>query len=416
MATPYFVADSASVTVLRSLASTAFGKYNLTLPDGVDLEDVYEVSADGNEMAYVASLGARRRVGGMFRRFVRADVNVTAQGEDMVPATDVERVLNDAEKRVSGDFFLESDITRAGLGPWVPFVDFNVGDIANVEIWGRVVPLVVTRIEPKRTEHSDEDWAVHVGGQLLSDAEARLAENADIYNAVVSDRRDLVGLDGKIRAETNNRKAAVAQERTERQKDVAQVREVLGGARADEQVLVSQLAAVQAQIAGMVGDGESPPPPGMLNSYLWMNTRLWQQQEKINRLDQEFQDETLAWQREQEEINKRLESQQDSLDDLLAQVIMRTPQIYSFRFAENFSSVKFGNLGTITLEDGDAVFRKTAGWWGTVAIHANVKSANNYGAFLSWNVAKSVGEFVIDVGTFDYVESGLVIIVVHGVE
>lgn len=198
MAVPYFIADSAQVTVLRSLASTAFGKYGLKLPEGVNLEDVYEVAAPGNELAYVSSLGNKRRVGGMFRRFVRADVNITAQGEDMVPASDVERVLDEAAKRVSGDFFLESDITKAGLGAWVPFVDFHVGDIANVEIWGRVVPLAVTRIEPKSTDHSDNDWSVHVGGQLLSDSEARLAENADIYNAVVSDRRELAGLKPQV--------------------------------------------------------------------------------------------------------------------------------------------------------------------------------------------------------------------------
>ena len=221
MAVPYFVADSAQVTVLRSLASTAFGKYGLKLPEGFDLEDVYEVSAAGNELAYVSSLGSKRRVGGMFRRFVRADVNVTAQGEDMVPASDVERVLDEAAKRVAGDFFLESDISKAGLGPWVPFVDFHVGDIANVEIWGRVVPLAVTRIEPKRTEHSDDDWSVHVGGQLLSDSEARLAENADIYNAVVSDRRELAGLDGKIRAETANRKSAISAESQARTEAIA---------------------------------------------------------------------------------------------------------------------------------------------------------------------------------------------------
>ena len=394
MATPYFVADSASVTVLRSLASTAFGKYNLTLPDGVDLEDVYEVSAEGNELAYVASLGARRRVGGMFRRFVRADVNVTAQGEDMVPASDVERVLNDAEKRVSGDFFLESDITRAGLGPWVPFVDFNVGDIANVEIWGRVVPLVVTRIEPKRTEHSDEDWAVHVGGQLLSDAEARLAENADIYNAVVSDRRDLVGLDGKIRAETNNRKAAVAQERTERQEDVAQVREVLGGARADEQVLVSQLAAVQAQIAGMVGDGEVPPPPGMLNSYLWMNTRLWQQQEEINRLDQEFQDETLAWQRKQQEQSEA--------------IARRTPVIMAF----SGQPVDVAGLGEARIVSGNFQFTKRGDWTGTLAAILDVNALNSYSWSHSWRVGTASGEtYSGNVGTFENVRSGLLFVI-----
>ena len=206
MPTPYFIADAAQVTVLRSLASTAFGRYDLKPPEGVDVEEIYPPSAPGNEAAYVSSLDPKQRVGGMFRRFVRADVTVQApDGEETLATSNVEKVLDEVADRTSGDFFLESDISQAGLGPWVPFTDFNVGDLVNVEIWGRVVRLPVVRINPK-------DWSVHVGGQLLSDADARLAQNTDIYNAVVNDRRELAGLDVKIQTETKNRKSAIASE------------------------------------------------------------------------------------------------------------------------------------------------------------------------------------------------------------
>ena len=347
MATPYLIADSAQVTVLRSLASTAFGKYGLKLPEGVNLEDVYEVAAPGNELAYVSSLGGNRRVGGMFRRFVRADVNITAQGEDMVPASDVERVLDEAAKRVSGDFFLESDITRAGLGPWVPFVDFHVGDIANVEIWGRVVPLVVTRIEPKSTDHSDNDWSVHVGGQLLSDSEARLAENADIYNAVVSDRRELAGLDGKIRAETSNRKSAVAAEsraRTEAISAEAQARALADSeeARARQKAIsdLSESFSTELETYGrLVEEAKNSVDPATrqvvnfwskenqnnfnkavqltlsaqsayndINNIKWVSQDAWNaQQEKINEARDKFEAQQLQINAQNEEFRKLTE-------------------------------------------------------------------------------------------------------------
>lgn len=313
MATPYLIADSAQVTVLRSLASTAFGKYSVALPEGVDLEDVYESTAPGNELAYVSSLGSKRRVGGMFRRFVRADVSVTAEGEDMVPASDVELVLDEAAKRVSGDFFLESDISKAGLGPWVPMVDFQVGDIANVEIWGRVVPLAVTRIEPKRSEHSDNDWSIHVGGQLLSDSEARLAENTDIYNAVVNDRRELAGLDGKIRAETNSRKA-----------DVESVRGVLTGEGEGQEDLLASLAGLNEQLQKT----QASPQPGLIPAYIALNTRLWEVQQEVNAKNEEFQRLTAeldAQQSEQIEQMQEVQKQQALESQGRIRELMATP-------------------------------------------------------------------------------------------
>ena len=201
MSRPYFVADQATVTVLKPVASSAFGSYKLSVPEDVDINDVHEFSAPGNELGYVASLAPKGvRVGGFARRFVRADVSVTAADTtdpDWVPSSDVDKVLTEAAARVEGDFFLESDITKAGLGPWIPFTHFEQGDLATVEIWGRRVPLPVTRIEPKVTDHDENDWSVHVGGQVLTDDEARLAENETLRQAAVQSRREVAGLESQ---------------------------------------------------------------------------------------------------------------------------------------------------------------------------------------------------------------------------
>lgn len=276
MPKPFFVAESAQVTVLRSLASTAFGKVNLTLPEGTKLEDVFEPSAPGNELGYVASLGNDKRVGGMCRRFVRADVSISTHGTE-VPSSTVEEVLDAAEERTSGDFFLESDITLAGLGPWVPMQDFVVGDTADVEIWGMVVPMQITRIEPVVSDHSVTDWRVHVGGQLVSDGDALLAANAAVHKALVEDRRELAGLSERV---TQAQSAAVdAQETATKANDETQhLRGILSGEGASPADVTAQLAVLAAQLEE---HGEASPG-GLIPAYIAANTRRWELQEQID--------------------------------------------------------------------------------------------------------------------------------------
>lgn len=190
MSMPYFVATAPKVTVLRSLASTAFGVRKVDYPDGVDTP---ELDHESHEPGYVAALQGKR-VGGFARRFIRADVSIVADGGDKAPFSDVERVLDDAAKRTSGEFFLETEVASSGLGPWVPFVDFQVGDLARVEVFGTPVVLPVTRIAPGVDDAGHESWTVHLGGQLVSDEQARLAESEQIRRNVDESWRELANV------------------------------------------------------------------------------------------------------------------------------------------------------------------------------------------------------------------------------
>lgn len=307
MRRPYLIAESPQVTVLRSLASTAFGKVSITLPEGVEMDGVFTPSAPGNELGYVAALNREKRVGGMFRRFVRADVSITAKGAP-APASDVEQVLDEAAKRTSGEFFLESDITLAGLGDWVPLQDFQVGDLVDVEIWGMVVPMRVTRIEPIVSDHSVVDWRVHVGGQLVSDEDALLAANATIHRVLVEDRRDLAGLSERVvaaqaTADAAGESARVADGKAVAAGDAAKVAddkakaaqaaaddadgkakklaEALSGGGATIPTVMADLQRLNRQL--QENDEGGAADQGLIPAYIAANTKRWELQELVDK-------------------------------------------------------------------------------------------------------------------------------------
>lgn len=316
------VADGGDVTAGRQKHTFVYGEFNVQLPEGVEQVETDGRLADGFVYRPEGEI-APFDVG-----FARADVTVDLE----VQSTDLELVVDEAQRDAEGDVFFEQDITPAGLGEFVPGVDFVVGDVVSVERWRVLLPLPVTGWEMVSSA-SDGVVAdrVHVSGQLISDSAARVRRNADLRREVEADKRQL---QRSVRSVRSYADSAVSRERTERQEDVAQVREVLGGAQADEGDLLAQLSAVQAQIRGMVGDGETPPPAGLLNSYLWMNTQLWEQQREVNRLNDDFKAEVRERQRTQQALDRKQDALLRRLEEVQRESERRRPRPIFAKFSE----------------------------------------------------------------------------------
>lgn len=300
------VADGGNIRLVRRVAAYAYGSREVTWPEGA--EDPQGELPDGREFGWVAQL-AGPRPGLSGRRFVRADAVIDA----VEGVSNTEQLLDDAAERTGGDVHFETLITGRGLAGQVPGVDFALGDRVPARFWGRVLPgQLVTEVG-----WEEDGPYVKLGGQMLRDLDALARARAELTRTIRKEREETAGAVESVRAYADS---AVAVERSERVADVAQVREVLGGAQADEGDLLAQLAAVQSQITGMVDDGESPPPPGLLNSYLWMNTQLWEAQREIDEAQDQLAEQQTARQNEQGAIMDAMQAQLGRMGDRAWQV------------------------------------------------------------------------------------------------
>lgn len=314
------VADGGNIRLVRRVAAYAYGSREVTWPEGA--EDPQGELPDGREFGWAAQL-AGPRPGLSGRRFVRADAVIDA----VEGVSNTEQLLDDAAERTGGDVHFETLISGRGLAGQVPGVDFALGDRVPARFWGRVLPgQLVTEVG-----WEEDGPYVKLGGQMLRDLDALARARAELTRTIRKEREETAGAVESVRSYADS---AVSRERTERVADVAQVREVLGGARADETVLVSQLAAVQAQITGMVGAGETPPPPGLLNSYLWMNTRLWEQQREVNRLNDAFRDEVIERRAKQQALDDKQTEMLRRLEEVQQEAARRRPRPIFARFIE----------------------------------------------------------------------------------
>lgn len=262
------VADGGEVTVLRDLAAFSYGSWAVEWPESVPEEQRPELP-DDRDFGYALKL--KEPPGRMGRRFVRANVSITAQDFDnegqpmpFSGESDVEQVLEEAAERVDGDVFFEREITRAGLGALVPRVDFDVDDVVPVLIWGKTILSPVTSIEDVAEAGAVVDYRVHVGGQLLRDDAARERANREVERTIAQERRERV--------------ESVAKERKARKSDVGSVREVLTGAGGSDSDLLASLVGMNRQLQAT----DSDPQPGLIPAYIELNTKLWETQKKVN--------------------------------------------------------------------------------------------------------------------------------------
>ena len=177
------IADGGDLTVGRHMPAYTYGSFDVTIPADKQQEQPAENRLRNGYIYRPPNAGA----GAFDVGFVRADVTLNMNGK----SSNLEAVVDAAQKRVDGNLFFERDITGRGLGAYEPGADFRLGDVVLVEIWGRRIKVPVTAIDLiGNSQEGARGWRVHVGGQMISDAEALKTHNDTIWARINQERAE----------------------------------------------------------------------------------------------------------------------------------------------------------------------------------------------------------------------------------
>ncbi|WP_156823187.1 hypothetical protein [Corynebacterium pyruviciproducens] len=195
----------------------------MTWPEGYDAPPA---PADDRELGFIAKLGdGHRPVERFGRAFVRADAQIDA----VQHVSNVEKILDTAEKRVSGDVGFSRDIETAGLAGQVPGEDFTVGDLVPVRVWNRVLHgQLVTKVTHVGSVSEPVGWRVHVGDQLIYDADALRTASSEVERTIAQERRETSGRLDEVRQTASEAKSAASAADSKADAALSEVRDKAG--------------------------------------------------------------------------------------------------------------------------------------------------------------------------------------------
>lgn len=177
---PTLIADGGEMTVGRRTSTYVYGVFQVDIPEGRE-----QAQQDDRLQEGYIYRPDQRPTGRFDIGFVRADARIDLNAQQ----SNLESIVDAAQNRVEGAVFFERDITGRGLGRFRPGIDFTTASLVDVLIWGKTLPLPVTAIDMTSGDAAAVGWRVHVGGQMIADADSLRSHNDAILGQIEQERR-----------------------------------------------------------------------------------------------------------------------------------------------------------------------------------------------------------------------------------